>query len=295
MKPLTLAYINPENYSGLQPSYEVYPKMGHMSPTRVLAQMYGHYYGKEIERGRITVTETTLRDGEIIYRVESERFPVNAVFTTYEGKRNIKVEVNGRTYYENTCVFCGTLSSSFEPLQQEYINGAAQPFVCPTCAKRRAKYSFERLQQTLWKKRGVTNLELAVESILKDLRVDYQQEYPLQLGTMRGIFDFYIPCANILIEAEGMAYHTPTVTSKLKSSADALIRNSARDMIKIAEAIRHGYYVYIIFELDIIDMKNRKPMVTEQTINPEKFKLMTYDLGQLMTYRGCRPYLPNVF
>ena len=289
-------HINPENYTGLQPGLEVYPQMLRRSPTQVLATFYGHYLGQEQERGRITVTETQLRNGETIYRVESQRFPVNAVFTTYEGKENIKVQIGGRTYYENTCVFCGGLSTGFEPLEQEYVNNAPQPYVCPTCQKRRSRFSFQKLQQTLWKHRGVTALEQAIESILMELQVPYEAEYPLTVGKSRAIYDFYVPCANILIEGEGMAFHTPAVQSKLESSADALIRNTARDMVKIAEAIRHGYYVYVIFEADIVDIKNRIPLVKEENINRQKYDFLKNDLAQLLTYRGCRPYQePVVF
>ena len=290
MAELTLVHINPENYSGFSPSLEIYPRMIRSSPVEVLASFYGHYFGKEQERGRITVTETNLRNGEKIYRVESQRFPVNAVFTTYEGKENIKIQIGGRTYYENTCVFCGTLSTGFSPLEENYIAGIKQPYVCPTCTKKRSHYSFQKMMDTLWSKRQPTTFEIAVESILNDLQINYQSEYPLAIGTARGVFDFYVPCAKLLIEAEGMAFHTPTVAQKLESSADALIRNTARDMIKISQAIKHGYYVYVIFEADLIDIQknNPVPVIREETINKEKFNFIRDDLAQLLYYRGCK-------
>ncbi|MEM0142406.1 MAG: hypothetical protein QXL94_00425 [Candidatus Parvarchaeum sp.] len=296
MAELSLFNINPENYSGFQPDMEIYPRMLRSSPTHVLASFYGHYFGKEIERGRITVTETVLRNGETIYRVESKRFPVNAVFTTYEGKENIKVNMGGHTYYENTCVFCGSLSTGFTPLEQTYINGVKQPYVCPTCSKKRAAYNFQRILNTLWVNRGVTAFEVAIESMLSNLKVDFQQEYPLTMGRVRGVFDFYVPCANLIIEVEGMAFHTPYSQSKLASSADALIRNSARDMVKISEAIRHGYYVYVIFESDIVNLTNSNSItVTEQSINTDKFSFIQNDLAQLLSLRGCHPYQPSLF
>ena len=182
------------------------------------------------------------------------------------------------------------MSTGFSPLEEAYIGNIKQPYVCPTCTKKRSHYSFQKMMDTLWSKRQPTTLEVAIESILNDLRMDFNSEYPLSIGTARGVFDFYVPCAKLLIEGEGMAFHTSYHTSKLESSADALIRNTARDMIKISEAIKHGYYVYVIFEADLVDIQktNVVPVVKEETINKEKYNFIRDDLAQLLYYRGCK-------
>lgn len=103
--------------------------------------------------------------------------------------------------------------------------------------KKRKKRPRKKSQNTL--------PERKVQQILKDLGVPFTTQY--EVGNK--FFDIYLPTKNILIEVDGLYWHSPDIAYEDKSLMQK--KNFVNDILKNGIAATHGYKLIRIREDEI--------------------------------------------
>lgn len=186
-------------------------------------------------------------------------------------------ETNGG--YENVCARCGTTIRSLTPAEQKYLDGISQPYLCPTCERRRAA-TFTRFE-------GANNFvrtskfEDLIAVILKSIGVYFNRGRSIYTPVGFAIADFYIPCANLIIEANGIRFHTGA--RMIGTTVDGIIHGAFRDMQKFDTYIRAGYNVLVLHETDF----GMKGMNYEKAIGNEYYNMIKKDITKILKQHKC--------
>jgi hypothetical protein len=186
-------------------------------------------------------------------------------------------ETNGG--YENVCARCGTTIRSLTPAEQKYLDGISQPYLCPTCERRRAA-TFTRFE-------GANNFvrtskfEDLIAVILKSIGVYFNRGRSIYTPVGFAIADFYIPCANLIIEANGIRFHTGA--RMIGTTVDGIIHGAFRDMQKFDTYIRAGYNVLVLHETDF----GMKGMNYEKAIGNEYYNIIKKDITKILKQHKC--------
>ena len=187
-------------------------------------------------------------------------------------------ETNGS--YENVCARCGTTVRSLTPAEQKYLEGISQPYLCPSCERRRAG-TFTRFE-------GVNNFvrtskfEDLIATILKSIGVYFNKGRSIYTSVGFAIADFYIPCANLIIEANGIRFHTGARMTG--TTVDGIIHGAFRDMQKFDTYIRAGYNVLVLHETDF----GIKGMNYEKAIGNDYYNMVKKDILKILKQHGCQ-------
>ena len=186
-------------------------------------------------------------------------------------------ETNGG--YENVCARCGTTIRSLTPAEQKYLDGISQPYLCPTCERRRAA-TFTRFE-------GANNFvrtskfEDLIAVILKSIGVYFNHGRSIYTPVGFAIADFYIPCANLIIEANGIRFHTGA--RMIGTTVDGIIHGAFRDIQKFDTYIRAGYNVLVLHETDF----GMKGMNYEKAIGNEYYNMIKKDITKILKQHKC--------
>lgn len=190
-------------------------------------------------------------------------------------------ETNGS--YENVCVRCAATVRSLTPAEQKYLDGISQPYLCPTCEKRRSA-TFTRFE-------GANNFirtskfEDFIAVVLKSIGVEYQRGRSIYTPVGFAIADFYIPCANLIIEANGLRFHTGARISP--TTIDGVIHGAFRDMQKFDTYMRAGYNVLVLHESDF----GIKGIGYEKAIGNEYYNMIKKDIIKILKQHRCKGLL----
>lgn len=120
----------------------------------------------------------------------------------------------------------------------------------------REKHAILTAKQIAKGKTGKKNnsLELALKSILtENFDFDFVHQYRID----RYVFDFYIPSANLLIEADGTFWHSdPRFYPDPEKLSFTQKKNKINDEKKTNHAILKGYKLLRVWEEDVINSKD---------------------------------------
>ena len=93
-----------------------------------------------------------------------------------------------------------------------------------------------------------TKPELQVKAILEELGIVYQQQFPIQ----RKLYDFYLPKYNVLLEVDGVYWHSNLPYGDMNATQK---RNYQNDLYKDGLATINGYIICRIREDEISKTK----------------------------------------
>lgn len=287
---INLYNLNAPNYSVLNWKYDYYSLIqnkGYIAPVHTIM---GLDFAKGIATGKFTVYKVYFPNGNVAWKISSTMFKhfytflLNPIIDDYViVKDNIK-------YYTNICIKCEQPTTSLEPLPKiTYMGIPNAVYLCEKCKKSNEIHA--HASEISRKKTKPNKLEEEIAKVLDSLNVKYEREKVFNLGYMNKVVDFYIPCGKVIIEGNGLAYHTNAIQSKMsgKYGAEAFFVNVMKDVISAYELTEQGYYVYVITDADFTKEEFAGKSITPTSFSPEKVEFLTGDLYQLLSLRGCKP------
>jgi hypothetical protein len=281
--------INPENYTNLNARYDYYALSKGLGQKEIAREIFGVNI-KNNKNMNFSVVRYNLPHDNVAWLVSSNMFKHYYALLLNPRMDDAVVDRDGIPLYTNVCLKCGTQVTSFQPLEkQSYFGYENSVFLCTSCRHHIVKRISSG--ETSRKKMKRTTLENIISGILDDIGVPYEQEKAFDIGVFTKIVDFYIPCGRLIIEGNGLAFHSTAVSTKVESryGHEAFFVNVMKDIISAYELTRQGYYVYIITEADLSDIDaNNLTVLTEQKISEYKREYLKDDLMQILSYRGCK-------
>lgn len=191
------------------------------------------------------------KTGQSIYQV-GEHFGVAGSTIQH---RLIKLGITRRSHSENSrgaknCMY----GKTHTPEAIQKIKDANEKYF--SIPENREKHAILTAKQIAKGKTGKKNnsLELALKSILtENFNFDFVHQYRID----RYVFDFYIPSANLLIEADGTFWHSdPRFYPDLEKLSFTQKKNKINDEKKTSHAILKGYNLLRVWEEDVINSKD---------------------------------------
>lgn len=239
-------------------------------PYRVLRTMYGSVKSlREKTVHDFTIVTIDVGADEKTYRLVT-RFG-DVYLTTAEKVLN---ELSGNSYV-NYCARCGKRVQSLLPAEQKVINGVTQPYLCPTCEARR-ETTFRHIQENKFSILKESKFEDFIATVLKSMGVKFIRSYPVKTAIAVSIADFYIPEANLIIEANGLRFHTDARMSP--STIDGIVHGAFRDMGKFDAYIKAGYNVLVLHESDF----GIKGMNYDSALSYELTEIVKQDIANII-------------
>jgi len=101
-----------------------------------------------------------------------------------------------------------------------------------------------------------TKPELAVEAVLKEMKIEYVKQYPIyssypRTRTTVRFYDFYLPEYNKIIEVHGDYWHAnPNKYSDRDNLNTVQNKTVMNDVDKLKRAMDHGKEIFVIWEED---------------------------------------------
>lgn len=288
-EPLTIYNFNAPNYSVLNAKYDYFRRVQGKSGLAPVHEIMGVDFAKGIATGHFKVYKIYLPNGNVAWKVSSTFFPRKYIFLLNPIVSDYVVEKNGIKYYGNICLNCEKEITSFEPIPKIRYQGYENAiYICPECQKKVEVHGHNIEMQR--KKEEPNTLEREIAKILDDLGITYEREKAFNFGYFSKVVDFYIPCGKVIVEGNGLAYHTSAVKSKYESKygKEAFFVSVLKDVVSAYELTTLGYYVYIITDYDLTGKE--KGSITPKTLSPEQIEYLKYDLAELLSLRGCHPH-----
>ena len=291
MDELNLYNLNAPNYSLLNWRYDYFSLIQNRKFITPVKEIMAVDFYKGIHTGNFLVHKLLLPNGNVAWKISSSFFKHYYAFLLNPIVKDDVVIRDDMKIYTNVCLKCEETTSSFNPLKKRTYMGVPEAvYICPKCEKSNTTHL--RSSENSLKSKEPNNLENEIGIILTELGISYEREKGFNLGYMNKIADFYIPCGKVIIEGNGIAYHTKEVSSKYNSKygKEAFFVNVMKDVISAYELTSLGYYVYIITDADLIgEQSGSIGTVSPSNINREEREFIKNDLYQLLSYRGCKP------
>ncbi|WP_343577398.1 hypothetical protein [Mycobacterium sp.] len=216
------------------------------------------------------------------YLITSKTFIKYFIVLEKNSMPDIVTKKGDQKYYTNQCARCGKVETSFSPHEQiPYMGGRI--YLCHSCRNKVEKRV--KSEQSSRKNIKRTNLEIMIKEILDSLGVNYYEEYAIDLGIFTKIVDFYIPCANLIIEGNGYSFHSNLNKEKLgtKHGEEAYFVAVLKDIISYFQMQNFGYNIYILTDLEL----NKNTTLETKNIIKE-------DLSKVLMLNGCKDNI-NIF
>jgi len=290
LRKLYISNINPYNYTALNYIYDYFSKTQNLKPIEIPRVVFGIDV-ENYDTLRFDVIKYKLPHNNYVWFISSNKFKHYYAFLLNPVVKDEEIIMGGIKYYKNRCIKCGKVTTSFAPLPKISYGGYENAvYLCPHCNHVVVK-RFESQSESR-KNMPPNKLEREIQNILDEIDVPYEREKSFNLGYMTKIADFYIPCANLIIEGNGLAYHSNLIKTKSGSrfGKEAFFVNVMKDIVAAYELLSKGYQVYIITEADLIDYDDIHKIseISPKNLSPSKIEFLKNDLEELLTLNGCK-------
>lgn len=289
-EPLNLYNLNAPNFSVINWKYDYYSLIQNKGFLAPVHSIMGVSFANGIHTGNFKVYKVYLPNGNVAWKVSSSFFKHYYTFLLNPIVSDYVVTKGDMKYYTNVCIKCEKATTSLEPLPKiTYMGIPNAVYLCNKCKSSNEVYA--HIAETTRKKTKPNRLETEITKILKDIHVKYEREKVFNLGYMNKVVDFYIPCGKVIIEGNGIAYHSNQVETKINSNygAEAFFINVMKDVISAYELTSQGYYVYVITDADLMNIEDAGKILLPNNISQQNVDFIKDDLYQILSLRGCKP------